>query len=172
MPRGDPPNKNATMGTCVHPRRITLRIFYLRTLGPPLDPPPCGPVCCCRSSSFIRYSYAACLRNGEGTAQDLGKAVSLFERLGEEGLLEAKVCRRMSQGGGDCPERFQHLVHCASGLPVDGVCLVYNVYMSDLATGIPACLPGCLPADDVSLASSAVLFSPSLRLVTFQSFRL
>lgn len=45
---------------------------------------------CLRSSG--RYSYAGCLRKGEGIGQNIPKAVSLFERLGEEGLLEAKVC--------------------------------------------------------------------------------
>lgn len=39
-----------------------------------------------------RYSYAGCLRTGEGgVPQDLPKAVSLFEQLGDKGLLEAKV---------------------------------------------------------------------------------
>ncbi|CAM9437071.1 unnamed protein product, partial [Hapterophycus canaliculatus] len=37
------------------------------------------------------YSYAGCLKNGEGGLQkDLVKAVSLFEDLGDAGLLEAK----------------------------------------------------------------------------------
>lgn len=39
-----------------------------------------------------RYSYAVCLREGDGPAErDVATAVSLFERLGGEGLLEAKV---------------------------------------------------------------------------------
>ena len=39
-----------------------------------------------------RYSYAACLRKGDGPAKkDVATAVSLFERLADEGLLEAKV---------------------------------------------------------------------------------
>lgn len=42
-----------------------------------------------------RYSYAGCLKVGDGPAKrDVATAVSLFERLGDEGLLEAKVdCR-------------------------------------------------------------------------------
>lgn len=38
-----------------------------------------------------RYSYASCLRNGEGTKPDLAKAVSVFERLASAGLREAQV---------------------------------------------------------------------------------
>eukprot|EP00752_Nemacystus_decipiens_P009159 g8181.t1 len=38
-----------------------------------------------------KYSYAACLREGYGPAErDVATAASLFERLGDEGLLEAK----------------------------------------------------------------------------------
>lgn len=50
---------------------------------------------CCRTYD-TRYSYAGCLRVGDGPAErDVAKAVSLFERLGDEGLLEAKVHLRV-----------------------------------------------------------------------------
>lgn len=60
-------------------------------------PPPLGRLArsyCCiyRNDDANRYSYAGLLCGGEGgVPRDLPKAVSLFEQLGDEGLLEAKV---------------------------------------------------------------------------------
>lgn len=52
----------------------------------------CGFLHAARVVEPTSYSYAGCLRVGDGPAErDVATAVSLFGRLGDEGLLEAKV---------------------------------------------------------------------------------
>lgn len=53
-----------------------------------------------------RYSYAGCLRHGGGgIPKDIPKAVSLFEQLGDKGLLEAKVRRSSVSASLGCTAR-------------------------------------------------------------------